>query len=245
MKNRLKNLDVVLVRAENPVNIGQSARAMKNFGVSRLSLVACAPHKVEAAFTPGWKARTVLKKASCFSSLPKAILQTDFSVGFTARTGKYRSARPWPEKIQEILSRLKQQRVALVYGNEKNGLSNAELDQCHTVVTLPAHPGYTSLNLSHAVVTSLAMLYAASLKERTLPPEKPADFHPKAGELEMFFKDLEVLLGKLGYEDKGKNLLLTRVLENFKIYFRRAGLDRRELHLFHSLTARACQRLKQ
>ncbi len=240
----MKNLEVVLVRAENPVNVGQAARAMKNFEVSKLRLVRCVNHTTEKSLTPGWKARAILKKAVCYKNLDSAIKKASFSVGFTARTGKYRGqVRSFPKMLSEILEHLREGKVQFVFGNEKNGLSNEELNKCHAAAFIPASKDYSSLNLSHAVVTSLSAVYSALPSENSAA-EKPDSFYPRPGEFDAFLKELKITLELLGYQNKGGSKLLSRVEENFKNFFRRSGLDRKELHLFQSLIARARQRLK-
>lgn len=234
-----------MVRAENPVNIGQTARAMKNFGVSDLHLVNCADASCEEALTPGWKARAILKKASCSKNLDTALKKASFSIGFTARAGKYRSKpRPFPAMIPEILELLKNQKVQFVYGNEKNGLSNQELHKCHAAAVIPASKEYSSLNLAHAAAVTLGMVYSAA-QSSSLALGKPASFYPKPGEFDAFLKDLKETLRLLDYADNNRNDLLPRVYEQFKNFFRHAGPDKKELHLFHSLISRTNQRLRK
>lgn len=246
MKAVPKNLEVVLVRAENPVNIGQTARAMKNFGVSRLRLVQCADALCEQAMTPGWKARAILKKASLHSALDTALAKASYSVGFTTRAGKDRgNVRLFPAMVPEILGLMKTQKVQFVYGNEKNGLSNEELKKCTVAAAIPANPDYSSLNLAHAAAVSLSMIYMASLGPLPAAAGKPESFYPKPGEVEAFLKDLKKALQLLGYEKDGENNLLPRIYEDFKNFFRHSGMDKKEMHLFHSLISRTNQRVKK
>jgi tRNA/rRNA methyltransferase len=233
----LNRLHVVLVRAENPVNIGQCARAMKNFGVTKLHLVRCSPHQVQAAYAPSTQARTILDRAEVTSSLRDVLAKSALSAGFTTRSGLNRGEnKNFFEWIPNILEAAATKPVYLVFGNEKNGLSNEELALCQMAITLPAHPAYTSLNLSHAVVVCLSALYSKihPLKDTF---RKPESFFPKAAEQTAFLKDLHKSLIALGYQNKPKDFQLDRVYDHFEKFFKQR-LDKKDLHHFHSLLRR-------
>ncbi len=234
----LKNLSVVLVRAENPVNIGQAARAMKNFGAGKLILVDCAPHRVPEAYTPGWKARKILDHAKRTKSLNSLLKDNSIAVGLTARAGKRRGApRPIADLLPDILDALKSQKVALIFGNEKNGLSNEELKKCHWMATIPAAKEYTSLNLSHAVVVVLSLIYSQTPNAGSLY-EKPKRFHTKPREFEALMEDFRCILKQVGYRNTPKMAWRDQVMANLSRYFKKSGLDRRELHLFKAFLSR-------
>ncbi|HNV85805.1 MAG TPA: TrmH family RNA methyltransferase [Candidatus Omnitrophota bacterium] len=239
----LKNLHVVLVRAENPVNIGQSARAMKNFGVSRLILVNCAPHKTPEAYTPGWKARDILDSAKQEEDLGRVTAQSSFSVGFTTRIGKRRGeARPFPEWLPRILDALRSKKVHLVFGNEKNGLSNEELEKCHAIAIIPANRDYSSLNLSHAVAVALYGIFSSS-PEAIRAGEKPREVYPSPGELEIFSRRLLETLEAAGYGQSERDGFVFQIHEKMQRFFRKSAPDRRELHLFQSFLSRILRRI--
>jgi len=148
----MRNIQIVLVRAENPANIGQVARAMKNFGLSRLLLVDCVPHQVPEAYTLGWNAREILDRAAVFPSLGDALCDSVLSIGFTRRSGHSRGEpRPFLEILPQVMEAASNHNVALVFGNERNGLSNEEIRLCHLPAILPTSQEHASLNLSHAV----------------------------------------------------------------------------------------------
>lgn len=239
--NPLKNLQVILVRAENPVNIGQSARVMKNFGVEKLILVRCSPHRVPEAYTPGWKGRKILDRARRTNSLAGALKGRSLAIGFTARAGKRRGEpRSLFDIVPEVLKALKTQQIALVFGNEKNGLSNEELKKCHWMATISAVSEYTSLNLSHAVAIVLATLYMQLPESHNLF-KKPKRFHTKPAEFEALMNDFRYLLRKLHYKDTPQVHMLNKVMIGFSHYFKKAGLDRRELHLFKAFLSKMRQ----
>ena len=240
----LKHFKIVLVRAENPVNIGQVARAMKNFGLSELTLVSCAPHRVPEAYTPGWKARHILTRARKIRSLDQALQGSALTVGFTARKGKRRGEpQPIMELIPQILETARNQKVALVFGNEKNGLSNEELKKCHLVATIPTADDYSSLNLSHAIAIAAFSIFSQTAKARKVF-KKPKRFSTTPQEFDALIQDFYDILKWLGYKSTAENDLLDRVTDGLRHYFQKSGLDRRELHLFKAFLARVKQKLK-
>ncbi len=240
----LKNLQVVLVRAENPINIGQTARAMNNFGLSKLILVNCAPHRVPEAYTPGWKARNILSRAVVVNSLDQATKKSVLAVGFTARKGKRRGEpRSFTEMIPQVLEMLRSQKVALVFGNEKNGLSNEELKKCHWIATIPTAANYSSLNLSHAVAVVAFSIFNATPDARQTF-RKPERFYTKPEEFDALIEDFYGVLKLLDYRNSSNNNLLERVTVQLKHYFQKAGLERREFHLFKAFLSRIKQRFK-
>lgn len=240
----LRNLQIILVRAENPINIGQAARAMKNFGVSKLALVRSAFHRVPEAYTVGWKARQILDQAKTFDALDGALRGVAFAVGFTARKGKRRGEpNPIHKILPQILETLKTRPVALVFGNEKNGLSNDELRKCHALTTIPVTKEYSSLNLSHAVAISLFSVFSQT-KQAEKPFRKLKQHYATAKEFKNLMEMWGRLLKSLGYKNDPKMNLLKTVSEHLQHYFKKAGLERRDLHMFRALLNRIEQRLR-
>jgi len=246
MITSLKNLQVILVRAENPVNIGQSARAMKNFGLSKLLLVKCAPHRVDQAYTPGWKARKILDQAVVYQRLEEAINQTTLAVGLTCRKGDRRGEpRSLIEVVSQILDTLKHQKVALFFGNEKNGLSNQEIAKCHVMATIPVGKEYSSLNLSHAVAISAFSVFSQTRQAKEFLKRK-AGFYPKVEEFEALMDDFYRVLEMAGYRNgPGKVDMLDKILFRLEHYFKKTGLDKRELCMFKALLHRIEQKIKK
>lgn len=144
------NTKIILVRPRDPNNIGAAARAMKNFGLTELAVVA--------PFVPTWNeavsavnAEDVLARARVFASLTEAVADCTFVVGTADRTriaGKHRLYTP-----RDLGAELDgtNHRLALVFGSEKHGLTNDELAHCHRTMSIPTAPDCPSLNLGQAV----------------------------------------------------------------------------------------------
>ncbi len=258
-----KNIQITLVRAENPANIGQAARAMKNFGFSRLALVDCAPHQVQEAYTLGWNAREVLDNAKVFNStvgageprplgqgeatspLQQAIADSVLTIGLTRRSGHARGEpRPFTEIIPQILEAAQSHTVSFLFGNEKNGLSNGELQKCHLAALFPTAQEHGSLNLSHAVAIACFLIFN-QMPESVLNLKKPERYYATQAELALLLSDFKEVLETLDYKDDEFNDLLTRTLKNFERLFKKAGLERREFHMFKAFLSRIAQKTEQ
>jgi tRNA/rRNA methyltransferase len=196
-------VDVVLVRPRNPLNIGAVARAMANFGFSRLSVVApYEPHWREAVSAIG--AEALLQNAKKTESLEDAVTHCTLVAG----TGTLTYRKPeqeaillpaLPPRIQQELAR--GGRVALVFGPEKHGLTRDDLSLCHILVEIPTDPRQPSMNLGQAVAVCLYELAARPSPRSNAPPE--AGTSPLAKSLvrqapAVPAADLELLAGLIG-----------------------------------------------
>ncbi len=149
-------LRVVLVAPRNPLNIGAAARAISNFGFSRLRLV----NPYEVAFREARSAvhaGHVLSAAEEYPSLAEAVADCTLVVGTTAaaRRDLQQPVRRLEYGGRLIRRRLASAPVALVFGSEKYGLSNEDLAHCHWLMRAPARPEHGSMNLGQAVAVCL------------------------------------------------------------------------------------------
>lgn len=180
----LKSVRVLLVRPENPQNIGAAARAISNMGIGvPLGLVSSPSVIDENARKLARHAGNLLDSALFFDSLKSAFsaLPSGLKVAITARLGS--RGRPHPRWIHEASSsfikklELKEvESVTLVFGPESDGLSNEEVGLCDWIVGIPSDPGYRSLNLAQAV-----MVAAYELRRATLI-ETPARYGSRLGQ---------------------------------------------------------------
>jgi len=147
---------VVLVSTRNPLNIGAAARAMTNFGFSRLRVV----NPYEPAFREAKSAvgaGKVLAGAQQFENVNEAVADCTLVVGTTAV--RHRRLEHSLERLEagarKIRRRLKTGRVALLFGSEKFGLTNEELSHCHWLMRVPTCEQNISMNLGQAVAVCL------------------------------------------------------------------------------------------
>jgi len=160
----LQHISIVLVDTKTPANIGAVARCMMNTGLSRLILVNPPDHLGSDAVRLAAGAQDLLQKAEVYPSLEQAVFDHGLVVGASRHAGRLRknirSPREMAESSAPLLTR---NRVALVFGNEVNGLENSDLALCQEIVSIPASSAFPSLNLSHAVmIVAYEMFLAVS-----------------------------------------------------------------------------------
>ena len=134
----LHNIKIVLVGTTHPGNIGASARAMKNMGLSNLILVEPKDFPNDQAIFRSKAAKDVVENATVFSSVEEAVSECDLVIGTSARERTV----PWPivnprEASKEVAKSLPNQKIAIVFGREDRGLTNEELGLCNLHVHIP------------------------------------------------------------------------------------------------------------
>jgi tRNA/rRNA methyltransferase/tRNA (cytidine32/uridine32-2'-O)-methyltransferase len=225
---------VVLHEPQDLVNIAHVVRAMKNFGLRDLRLVA--PREYDAFRVEGiaHQTRDVLARVRVHDALGAALADCVHVVGFTARgrTAKRNLQRP-REAAGEVLALAAEGPVALLFGREDKGLDNDALDRCHRVVTIPSEATYPSLNLGHAAVVMLYELALARGAEgRAWKPPRRTAPPAEAAELERLFADVE---GALRAVDFFKHRSVEAVMRTVREVIHRTPLDQREAKLFRAM----------
>lgn len=151
-----QQVTIVLVRTRNPLNIGATARAMLNFGVGDLRVVA----PFEASFREARSAvgaGAILEAAREYATVAEAIADCRLVLGTTAarRRELHQPLMELQHAGARVRGALAEGRVALLFGSEKHGLSRDDLDHCHWLLHVPAQPEQPSLNLGQAVAVCL------------------------------------------------------------------------------------------
>ncbi len=161
----------VLVEPAVPENVGAAARALKTMGFHSLRLVNPCEFREGKAQWLAHGSADILDKACVFPTLREAVADIDFVVATTAKRRSATGDLHLAEGIPEIIWQKKNSTdsVALVFGREESGLTNAEIQLCHISSYLPMAVAYPSLNLGQAV-----MLYAYLLSKINLAVEKPS-----------------------------------------------------------------------
>ncbi|MDA3850665.1 MAG: RNA methyltransferase [Spirochaetaceae bacterium] len=149
----LSRIIIVLCRPEGGGNVGSICRAMKNMGLSRLALVSPSETMdLKHLKTMAVHAEEIYQQAQLSENLSDILASVVFSAGITRRRGTRRKRLSYlPEEFCEKASSISEGDIALVFGNEKNGLNEQELACCCAAVHIPSSPVHPSLNLSHAV----------------------------------------------------------------------------------------------
>jgi len=232
---------VVLHQPQELVNIAHVVRAMMNFGVGELRLVA--PKAYDAWRIEGIAHRSagVVERTRVFDDLDAALADAVHVVGFTARErSAKRNVRRPREALAEALARSADGPVALLFGREDKGLPNEALDRCHRVVTIPSDPAYPSLNLAHAVVVALYELALARGEgARAFKPPRRRAAPATAEQLERLFADAEGALRAAGFF---KSHVEEPVLRTLREIAHRAPLDAREAKLLRAMAIEIARR---
>jgi tRNA (cytidine32/uridine32-2'-O)-methyltransferase len=244
MINPIDNLRIVLVGTQHPGNIGSAARAMKTMGLSALHLVAPERFPDPEANTLAAGADDVLAAAPLHAGLDSALAGCHFVLGTSARRRHVPLPEMSPREAARALYDAAQQGpVALLFGRERTGLENEELQRCHASVGIPTDPGFSSLNLAAAVQVLAYELRLATLDASGggLPsgrPMPPVDAEPPAtaDELERYFAHLDQALHEIDFH-KGKPPEM--VMQRLRRLYLRAGLDAREVKILRGILAEA------
>lgn len=204
---------VILVRPRDPNNIGAAARAMANFGLSDLRVVQ--------PYEPSWRAAVsavgaadIMQKARLFDSLPQALADCTITVATTAL--KNRRLNETIVALPDFTQWANQQpagKLALVFGNEKTGLSNEDIERCHAAMHIPTTAKQPSINLAQAVILTCYELARGQVPSRGKTALKPATVE----QLELVIDELNQLSQdvhfKQDYTAAQRKALLRKLLQ--------------------------------
>jgi tRNA (cytidine32/uridine32-2'-O)-methyltransferase len=229
------NIDIILVNTTHGGNIGGVARAMKNMGLTRLTLVAPLKYPAPEADWRAASAADVLENARVVETLDEAIADCQFVVGTSARARRI----PWPiQDARQCAQRIEQhsavERVGILFGREDRGLLNEELQRCNLHCHIPTHESYSSLNLAMAVQIVAYELRMLQVGGQTGLPED-ADWDTpfsKAEDMARFYEHLETTLVDIGFLDPAAPKQLMPRLNRL---FNRVRLDEMELNILRGI----------
>jgi tRNA/rRNA methyltransferase len=228
----LSRIRVVLSRPSHPGNIGAAARAMKTMGIAQLVLVRPKRFPAAEARAMASGALDILHSARVCASLDEALAGTMFSVALSARPRELSHA-PLDARAaaREAVESARQGEVAIVFGNETVGLTNAEVLRCSRLARIPASDEYASLNLAQAVQVMAYELRMAALG--------PAAAHPKAElapheEVEQLYTHLERSLYASGFLHPRYP---RKLMDRLRRMFARAKLEKVEVNILRGMLA--------
>lgn len=238
----LDRIRVVLVNTSHPGNIGGTARAMKNMGLSRLVLVQPEEFPSGEANARASGATDILEAAVVVDTLEEALAGCSLVLGTSARDRRI----PWPlldprECAQKSLEHVGLGgEVALVFGREYAGLTNEELQRCQYHVHIPANPEFSSLNLATAVQVlayevrmAWLALQGQPTKVEKLETTAMLDAVPvTADELELFYRHLEETLVEIDFLDPEKP---RHLMARLRRLYGRAGISKLEMNILRGI----------
>jgi len=152
-EDKQKEAVIILCRPEESRNVGSVCRAMKNMDIHTLRIVGKkADYDEEKVSVLSVHAFDIWQNAEFFDSITEACADCTWICGTTRRRGKNR--KDWlllPEEFADRYSKIPQGKTAIVFGNERTGLTDEELSECNSGIIIPSNGRDGSLNLSHAV----------------------------------------------------------------------------------------------
>ena len=223
---------IVLVGISHPGNIGSAARAMKTMGLEQLRLVAPERFPATEATVLAAGADDVLATARVFPDVRSAVADCGLVVGTTSRARHL----PWRiveprEAAAEVAAAAESSEVAVLFGAERTGLTNDEIELCQCLLTIPTGSSYGSLNLAMAVQI---VAYEILLATRSAANDSERRGIPLASavEMERFYGHLERVLDEIDFHDRtGEGHLMARL----RRFFNRAVPDQNEINILRGI----------
>ena len=241
--NLLKQFRIVLCETSHPGNIGSVARAMKTMGFSDLYLVNPKDFPSKHAQALACGAEDILKKATVVTSLEVALKNINHVIGFTARkrelTQPHKNVR---DLSKQLINEASNNKIAIIFGNETNGLSNLELQHCQSLGFIDANSKYSSLNLAHAVQIVCHEIRMASefpVKNKML---KQITKNYVSHDLQNgFYKHLEEILDEIGFL---KKIQADRLMIRLRLLFNRTQMEKEEVNILRGILSEIQKKLK-
>jgi TrmH family RNA methyltransferase len=234
----------VLVETSHPGNIGAAARALKNMCAEELVLVrpAAFPHPQATARASG--AEDLLGRARVEPDLKSALRDCGLVLASTSRDrDQYFRVLDVREAAEQAVAASEQAPVALLFGRERTGLLNAELEAAHALVRIPANPEYASLNLAMAVqIVAYELLRAQGLP--AISGGGPRRAPLASGEqMEMFYQHLAEVLTQIDFRDRTQKG--THLMNRLRRLFQRAEPDENEVNILRGILTAVQQRRRR
>ena len=237
----LENIRIVLVNTSHPGNIGAAARAMKNMGLSRLYLVSPLEHPTFDAYSRAAGADDVLADAVVTTSLAEALRGCVWVAGTSARLRTVQWSQHDPRACADLcLERSGSGDTAIVFGRERTGLTNEELELCNSLVHIPTNPEYNSLNVAAAVQVlcyEIRMAWLSRTEEQVQRPRRPKEDLPATTEqLEDMYRHMYEMMQDIDFFGKTNPEIIMRRLKSL---YNRAQTTQREVAILRGIFSAA------
>ena len=226
---------IVLVEPSHPGNIGAVARAMKNMGLAHLVLVSPRQFPDPEASARASGADDVLERARVVTTLAEALEGCGFVAATTSRERDqhFRIADVRDAAVRLALESARGP-VAVLFGSERAGLTNEQLEAAHLLVSIPASQAYPSLNLAMAVQIVVYELFRT--RGVTIDPAPAAGPLAEPADLERLYTHFAEVLEEVDFRDRTQSG--THLMARIRRFLQRAELDRNEVNILRGfLTA--------
>ncbi len=227
------DIRMVLMAPSHPGNIGAAARAMKNMALSTLVLVEPKqfPHPEASARASG--ADDVLAAARVVPSLAEAVAGCGFVAATTARDrDQHFRVVDVREAAVRIVAEARRAPAAVLFGAERSGLTNEQLETAHALVRIPASAAYPALNLAMAVQLVAYELFRAA-GPGAATPAAPATPLATAQEMQRLYAHFAQVLEEIDFRDRTQGG--THLMSRIRRFLQRAELDENEVHILRGI----------
>ena len=227
------DIRIVLVAPSHPGNIGAVARAMKNMGLTQLVLVRPKHFPDPEATARASGADDVLTSARSVASLAEALEGCGFVTATTSRDrDQYFRVSDVREAAARIVAEARRAPAAVVFGAERTGLTNEELETAHALIRIPASARYPSLNLAMAVQLVAYEIFRA--EGVASPPAVPgAAPLASAQAMERLYVHLSAVLEEIDFRDRTQKG--THLMSRIRRFLQRAELDENEVNILRGI----------
>lgn len=237
-QNMASNIRIVLIKTWHSGNIGAAARAMKNMGVYDLVLVDPVDFPSEEATNRAGQATDILESARVVETLEEAIQDCTLVIGTSARNRSIPLPSITAEDCAErSVKTAKTGPVAIVFGRERTGLHNHEIQQCQFQLNIDANPDYPVLNLSQAVQLVCYELFKAQYQEDNAQSqvELGSVNYPTQEALTHFYTHLEATAKTVGFLNSAHP---GQTMDHLKALFRKANPTQKELSILRGFLSK-------
>lgn len=250
-QSMLDNVRIVLVNTSHPGNIGAAARAMKNMGLTRLTLVEPKEYPSLDAIKRSAGAIDILDNVIVTDDLSQALTDCVWVAGTSARLRTVE----WPileprACVQKSLEYIGQGDIAIVFGRENSGLTNDELEKCNALLHIPTNPDYSSLNLAAAVQVvcyefRLALIEQGEIQQNSTKnkgTKYAQDASATVDQLEGMYLHLQQALDELDFFGSNNPEMIMRRLKGL---LNRAEATQREVSIIRGICSAIEDRKRQ
>ena len=237
LKNVLDSVRIVLVQTYHPGNIGAIARAMKTMGLNELYLVDPTDYPAEEASSRAAGALDVLDNATVVESLSEAIADCTQVFATSARKRNYTRPQVTAEEAAGWIKENPNEKIAIVFGRERMGLSNEQLGMCQQLLYIPGNPEYDVLNIGSAVQIVSYELFKQLGQHRDdietpTPITDNEEEYASQIDMERFYQHLESTLSDTGFLVKNHP---GEAIQRLQQMFARAQPNAKELRMLRGI----------
>jgi len=226
------DIRIVLVEPSHPGNIGAVARAMKNMALDQLVLVKPKqfPHAEAVARASG--ADDVLANARVVDSVREALEGCGFVAATTSRDrDQYFRVADVRDAAERLVVESRRSPAAVLFGAERTGLTNDDLESAHILISIPANTAYLSLNLAMAVqLVTYEIFRARGVKIDTAPGAAPM---AAPEDMERMYVHLAQVLEEIDFRDRTQSG--TNLMGRIRRFMQRAELDKNEVNIMRGI----------